>query len=292
MARALGTMALTCSLVACNALLGNDPQHLRDADAGATEGGSGADGGTDGSADVVTDGAGGRDGSDGAIASAYAREVMADAPLFYLRFGETGGGTARDEMRAADGTYPTFGATYAVPGALTGDPNGAVHLSGQAPITMPAIAEFAGTAAFSVEMWLERDAAQSGLGFVLDHEDWDTTRFGWNLLGGSDGIGFERYASPADHASSTATAPPADTWHHVLATWDGNILRVFVDGTLGASSGANSVSIPAIGKGFTIGGQNCTCTGNAYSGAIDELAVYDHVLLGDRVLAHLKAAGK
>jgi hypothetical protein len=281
-------------LLSCNAILGNEPQHLRAVDAAATDGGLAVDTGTDGGAGAG-DGAAGTDATsttDGAASSAYAREVLADSPLFYLRFGETGGTTAHDEKHAFDGTYPSFGARFAVPGALAGDPNGAIHLDGQAPITMPATADFTGTASFSVEVWLQRDAAQSGLAFVVDHEDWTGVRAGWNLLGGSDGLGFERYANDTDHASVSAAAPPADTWHHVLATWDGTILRVFVDGALGSSSGVNAVSIPALGKPFSIGGQNCSCTGNAFVGAIDELAVYDKVLTGDRALAHLKAAGK
>src|SRR5689334_13450953 len=100
------------ALTSCNGLLGiEDRQPRPDAAANTLP---------DGVAPEPDAGAG-----EGAAPSAYASAVMADAPLLYLRFGEQGGSIAHDQMHRFDGTYPSFGATFSVPGALAGDPDGA-----------------------------------------------------------------------------------------------------------------------------------------------------------------------
>jgi hypothetical protein len=68
---------------------------------------------------------------------------------------------------------------------------------------------------------------------------------------------------------------------------------MFTDGALVATTGpVSGISIGPVVGGWSVGGQNCSCTGNAYVGALDELAVYDTVLTGERVLAHWHASGR
>lgn len=43
---------------------------------------------------------------------------------------------------------------------------------------------------------------------------------------------------------------------------------------------------------WSVGGQNCDCPSNAFRGAIDEVALYDKALDPERIVAHVRAAGR
>src|SRR5262249_35034297 len=271
--------AVASALVACNAILGLDPQHVR-ADAGGADEAGAADGGT---IDAPgSDGIAPSDASDeDAFTSAYAREVLADKPLMYFRFGEQTGLTAKDEMGAFNATYETFGVTLKVPGAIANDPDTAVALGGQSKISVPHGADFDGTVPYSIELWLRIDAQATNLGFIVDHEAWPDPRHGWDIVMDDQGFSFERY----NNGTVTAVGAPAlaiARWTHVFYSWDGSTGRAFLDGQL-ANQQMNAFDIAAIPGGFTIGGQNCECSSTFYTGALDELAIYDHLLSTDRV---------
>ncbi|MFC1603565.1 LamG-like jellyroll fold domain-containing protein [Planctomycetota bacterium] len=65
-------------------------------------------------------------------------------------------------------------------------------------------------------------------------------------------------------------------WHHVLGTYDGNELKTYVDGVLGATV-AHQGSIDIQTHNLTIA-QNSQETDRYYDGAIDEVKIYDRAL--------------
>lgn len=228
---------------------------------------------------------------DGAAPSAYAAAVMADAPLAYLRFGEAAPPAARDETGRMTGTYSLVGVKLGAPGALSNDPDTAVELDGSGQITMPPGAEFAGNAPYTVEIWVKQALSSSPIAFLVDHESWSGERRGWMLGAGTVQLFVERYASST--ANHSRSVQPLDTeWHHVAAVYDGARHLVYVDGALGVVSDALALAIPAISMPWSIGHQNCACTGNSFVGILDELAIYDKALPASRVAAHFKASGR
>jgi hypothetical protein len=65
---------------------------------------------------------------------------------------------------------------------------------------------------------------------------------------------------------------------------------LYIDGVK-VSSGTITHALGKIGIPFAVGKQNCSpCPANAFSGAFDELAIYDKALAEDRIFAHLAAA--
>jgi hypothetical protein len=268
-------------LLACNALLGIDEQKLR-ADAGL-----GPDGGPAEASDGAPEGSG--EASPADAASPYRSAVLDDAPLAYLRFGEAAGAiTAADEMNRIDGTYPGSGVTLAIPGALGGDPNTALALGGISTVKFAAGADFLGLAAFSVEIWAKGD--KESYGFIIDHEAYP--RHGWSLFAGDTGLYFERWGA-SDHAASTSASPFADgAWHHVVGTWDGTVLRTYVDGALVNANAEVTTRIDESAGEWSVGGQNCVCTANFFTGALDELAIYDVALTPEHIANHFHAAGR
>lgn len=238
-------------------------------------------------------------GFDGATSEAsdgprpsYRDEVLADGPSMYLRFGEKSGTKAVDELHRLDGTYPGGGVTYGVPGAIAGDTDTAIAFDGTARVTIPPGLDFAGTAAFSVELWAKQTAYLE-YGPTVDHGSYPAAggKEGWTLRLGSDSFGLERWVA-GDTAGSIALSPaplPLGAYHHVVATFDGGAIRLYRDGALVGTPGVSNLSLKSMNGTWAIGAQNCACTGEAFIGSLDEVAIYQKVLSVDRIAAHFRA---
>lgn len=227
--------------------------------------------------------------SDGAIAtSRYATAVLADKPILYYRFGEKGGAPARDEVTGATTAYPVSGGKLGVAGALAGDPDTAIALDGSFKLKLAQRVDFQGVTPFSVEVWLSPTTTATGGGFIVDHEAWDGRR-GWLLSANSVRFGFERWFDGG--SSSIGVEQPAvdGEWHHVIMSFDGTTQRLYIDG-LRRTTGMRPVPLVVIGVPWTVGGQNCAqCSGNGFTGSVDELAIYGSALSEERIAAHFGA---
>ena len=234
--------------------------------------------------------------ADAAPVSRYAAAVLADGPLLYYRFGEKSGSPARDEVSGTTTPYPLTGITYGTAGHLAGDPDTAISTdgSGALPLTLGA-AEFDGAQPFSVEAWVSASPSGNDIGFLVDHENWSSSRNGWLLRVSKGDVALERWAPVGDASptsNSVVAALPAvgGDWHYVIATFDGTTQRLYVDGARVDTNGAN-IAVAKLGAPFSVGKQNCTpCSGTGFVGAMDELAIYPKALADDRILAHLAAA--
>jgi hypothetical protein len=84
-----------------------------------------------------------------------------------------------------------------------------------------------------------------------------------------------------------------DVFHHVVATWDGSVAKIYVDGveaattseTVGPRRSANPVDL-GIGLDLGYAGPR-----EWFPGVIAEPAIYNKGLSAARVLAHAQAAG-
>jgi len=235
-----------------------------------------------------------RDGSTGGpdsgadAATGYPAEVLADDPLAYWRLDELTGTTAADSSgHGNDATYQG-GFTLGAPGAIGGDGDTAVTLDGvSAFVSAGDRFAFAGLAQFSVEAWVSAQPQSTYAGVVSRND----------AIGGPPSEGFLLFVAPADgpfgfqrlDGASVSTAvsvagPGAPAFTHVVATFDGLELGVYVNGeSQGSQTGA--FSIAGAVADFVVGAE-AGGTGNFLSGTIDEVAVYDHALTADRVGAH------
>lgn len=125
---------------------------------------------------------------------------------------------------------------------------------------------------------------------IVDHTDWADRR-GWDLLVGSDGLAFERWASNSASPAVAGSGPVAvDVWHHVVATFDGTVSRLYVDGVRVAQT-TTTIAIPPRTSTLTIAHQGCACGGTtAFLGEVDELAIYDKALTDGQITTHFAAA--
>lgn len=304
---ALAAALPTCSLlVDLHGLSGSSP-----ADGGGVEGGgveAGVEGGSAGDAPAapdaldtsggdVNDGHGGgadasadvapEVGSDGggeaeAGPLSYSATVLSDAPIAYWRLGDATKATAKDSSgNGHDGSYQG-GVVLGAQGAIAGDPDTAVQFDGntaQMVATVPASFDFAGNAPYSIEVWEKPASSPAGMGLVGKSAYAAGTGYsGWYVAHNSGG-----YLDSWRNDDETGNpAPSAAGFIHVVATYDGTTLAIYVNGQP-FSSNADAVALVSTSAPVMVGGVD---NWGMFTGVLDEIAIYDKVLPAARIAVH------
>src|SRR5262249_30003152 len=112
--------------------------------------------------------------------------------------------------------------------------------------------------------------------------------FGYRLFLNDENVAtFERWDNNTllGAASGGSVIAPG-LFSHLVATYDGTTLSLYVNGTLAKSTSApramSSTPTPFIFGTLSIS------RGEYFAGTLDELAVYDKALKADRVMAHFR----
>jgi serine protease AprX len=216
----------------------------------------------------------------------YRAAVLGDGPLGYWRLGEAGGTTAADASgNGRSGAY-TGGFTLGATDALSADPDGAAAFDGvSGVVTVPGIGDGAVASGFTLEAWVRAEGRQTDRGIA---GKWG---YHWSTGGGGillwlDVAGNYGLAVTSDHANylSTTVAPTPGKWEHVVGTWDGATLSLYLNGTLLASRpfagnpGSHSAE-------FQLGGYGVNAA-RYLNGALDEVALYGRALSAPEVQEH------
>ncbi len=213
----------------------------------------------------------------------YRDEVLADSPRAYWRLGESSGTTAASQTGTGGGTY-LGGSTLNQAGALSGDPNTAAQFNGVGGnVRIPNSSALNPTTALSLEAWVKPDALPTASASIL--------RKGAPMLlrlTPSGGVTFRLTKGGAVNEVSTGGAliAPAQ-WSHIVSTWDGATMKVYINATLRASaslagpidSGTDSFHLASSYGSYDF-----------FAGAIDEAALYPAALTQARVQAHYNRA--
>lgn len=173
----------------------------------------------------------------------------------------------------------TGGATFNTSNEAVG--SGALSLDGSGDSASPssAMSEISKAASgWSVSSWVRVDAVPSSNGDTV----WQ------NVVSASDSVGLQVKASGKIvvglwNGSSYVTykeysGVQATTWYHVVTTYDGSALHLWVNGTESTASSET----PALGSntGFKIG-DRLGSSGWELDGLIDDVRVYDYQLSGE-----------
>ena len=277
------SIAVGVTLLACAEILGFEQ--------GRPSSAGGASGGPTSSTTTSAGGAQGNGGGGhaaGGQSAVYAREVLADGPVLYWRVNEMTGITALDASGSGnDGTYKG-GVQLARPGAIAGDPDTAAGFDAGAAVDGGMIFDFDGTIPYTLEVWLRPTSIDTESRYLFNKEITDAGgRQQYGVYVNSQvGLAFERWIDSGEQ-TLTASAPPLDVYTYIAGTYDGTVLRLFVNavsvGTLTDARAAAPKAVP-----FFVGIRSLYSGG--FEGDIDEVAVYDKALAQERIQAHYDAA--
>ncbi|GEM_PF-1525877 len=215
----------------------------------------------------------------------YASIIAEDNPVGYWRLGETTGTTAGDSSgNSRDGTY-SGGVTLGEAGALVVDPDTAARFVGTNGVVLVPDSPALKPAQITVEAWVNSAADNPVYGTVVMKATNSSWQDGYGLTVPVAGQIEFFVNSYSNSASLVATALPANTWTHLVGTYDGMMIRLYKNGVLAGSMAYNQ-PIAHASQPFRIGSGE---GGYGWKGALDEVAVYGSVLSADQVRAHYEA---
>jgi hypothetical protein len=259
---------------------------------GSSGSAGGGDGGGTGTATSTATGVGGSGGAPGAT---YAEVILADGPVAYWRLGDADG-TAVEEVNGLDGTY-LGPVTHGVPGAIASDGDAAsdfdfdgTHL--QARVQCPPDLDFAGASPFSLEAWVKPRFVDGDHRRIFDKSQAAMQGYQLHFGGATHGITFYRYRDGIANYltynnNDMSSALTLDQYTHVVATYDGTAMRLFLNGSEKVSVVPPALDLLDTTIPLMIGSPP---NGNfSFPGAIDEAAIYDIALTAAQVAAHYAA---
>ena len=223
---------------------------------------------------------------------AYATEVLEDGASYYWRLGEPSGSTASDTAATNDGAIGSA-VTLGEPGALAGSTDTSARLSTASDSKILVSDEHDGPNYFSIEAWVKAEDSDRGriVGFSNGTDPTGTsTRRDRHLYLADDGS-FHFGIYPAEtRVISSGSGYDDDQWHHVVATMGEDGIRLYVDGSEVDARTDGTVAQNYEGY-WRIGGDSLSNWPNRpssdnFSGWVDEVAIYPHVISPATVLQH------
>ena len=221
----------------------------------------------------------------------YRAAVLADAPAAYFRLGDATPVDAADEVGPAACSY--FGKVSPGREGAVASGNTAV-VFGDADRRVGAVNcgdrfDFAGQAAFSLELWFKGESTGDYKTLVGKYRD-PTVAAGYKLHLLNKTLTFARGNNGSDQTLAPFDLPMLGLWTHVVATYDGAFMVLYIDGALQRTI-PSVVSVPDSSTDFQIGAENgATNPTTPFFGSIDEVAVYERALTGAQARAHFIAA--
>lgn len=261
-------MAASVLVPACQLFLEVDRDGAR-ADAGAT-----AEAGLATDATVID---ASLDGTADALSS-YAAIVLEDRPHFYLRLSDPSDAGMAADFSGNDRIGAYIGNPLRDrPGALGGDPDRAIELDGTDAqhVKMQEAVNLPDRAPFTIEAWVwPRRPSETAFDIIAD--DTGISGLGWFLFSQGNRLKLERADGVAsDLAEFVGLA--TDRYSHVVGTYDGTTLRLYVDGLL-QDERSSTRSIPPNASPMKLGAH--------FPGSLDEVAFYRTALATPRIKLH------
>ena len=209
----------------------------------------------------------------------YAATVLGTAGLVsFWRLGETSGATAADSTGTNPGTYVN-GVTLNAASLVTHDTDPAASFDGVNDyVTVPDSASMSPTSAMSLEAWVKPSDVSTYR--TIGTKDW-LLRID-NPAEGNEFSFFVHIGGGWEPRVKSGVVPTTNTTYHVVGTYDGSNLRIYVNGQLKATQ-ARTGSIDDGTGAFNIG------VSPWWSGPIDDVALYNVALSATQIQAHYDA---
>jgi RHS repeat-associated protein len=149
--------------------------------------------------------------------------------------------------------------------------------------------DFGGTAPFTLEAWVKPSTIDAVARRIFSKEVTDGAgRQGYALSVSTSGLTFERARDGAADSVTYATGLAANAWSHVVATYDGGTMALYVNGQLAASASGKTRLLVDHASALRLA-RNASASADFFAGAIDEAAVYPAAVTASRVASHYDA---
>jgi hypothetical protein len=214
----------------------------------------------------------------------YEEVVLADGPTGYWQLDE---GVGNQPDASGNGHHWNLdnGTVSEVTGLMVdGSGRGAVDINADWSQSDDEFL-FLGTDPFTLEVWIAPD--QIGAGAILFHcgTPAASTSNGYRLRQNVDGtLTVRRGDGSGSDTATTTTAMVVDTTYHVVATYDGATLQMYVNGVADGGSSSSTRSISDVGQVLNVCEQSDS--GENWTGVGDEFAIYPRALTAGEIAEH------
>lgn len=189
---------------------------------------------------------------------------------------DEGAGTVAADSSGKNNPGTVTGATW----TATGKYGGALNFDGVDDwVTTPEGKSIILSDAMTVEAWVKPDVVSGKRTIVTKQSNGQGNRYGIYAHSASGGPAAEIKTSTTTAASSSSPLPTG-TWSHVAEVYDGQSLKLFVNGALKTTQPATGDTW-AVGGPLRIGGNSLAS--EYFDGTIDDVRVYNRPLSGAEV---------
>ena len=196
---------------------------------------------------------------------------------------------APDSIGAAKGSYAGAHTSIAS-GALAGEADPAAVFDGKtSALSVPGAPDYSGAQPYTLELWVRPQTVDGIYRFLFAREQTTAAgRQGTGIWLSSAGLGFERWSNGTVANVHYAAGLPLGAWSLVAATYDGQTMRLYVNG---AQVGSRETRAPlAAEPGPSEIGAGAGGRAGLFAGALDQVASYPRALIRSHVSAHYAAA--
>lgn len=226
------------------------------------------------------------------VSAAYHSLVQADAPYAYYRLDEADAAVAIADSsgNARTGTGNAFQSSASSgvtdPPVKSSNHNGATnnrHVDcGFKNASL--------RSAVTIECWVNQAVRTNARAVGLN--DGNTANIGMSLgtQNTSGTLYWEATINGTYRSYGGTTTISASAWHYLVVTFDGNLVKLYVDGSLDNTSAAfgpavSIVNVAGVGN-YDIGRARSDSAANQWNGQTDEVAFYDYALSQAQITAH------
>ena len=213
----------------------------------------------------------GKSGESGQVAIVTLNNTSAPTGLVAAYNFNQGAGTTVPDASGTGNTGAIAGATWSALGKY----GGALSFNGVSSRMDIADANSLDlTSAFTLEAWVYPTAAGGWRTIILKEQPNDLT---YALYAGGDADRPSGWANTGrfQHSVEGPSALPLYAWTHLVTTFDGSMLRIYVNGVLVRDFAASGTVTASSGK-LRIGGN--AVWGEYFKGRIDEVRIYNRAL--------------
>ncbi|MCP4453815.1 MAG: hypothetical protein GY809_20325, partial [Planctomycetes bacterium] len=205
----------------------------------------------------------------------YVQPVSADL-VGHWRFDESSGVVAHDSSgNGLDGSF------NGDPQWVAGQMGGALEFDGDDSVEIPHNPLLSITDEITVAAWTNMNTGASGEMAIVSKGRWAANDLPYELTETAGSEIYWQFHDDEGRDSCAPASPPAGEWHHIAATYDGEVFKCYIDGALGdefAYVGTMPENTSAVTIGQRSGG------GTHYEGMIDEVQIHDRALSEAEVL--------